>query len=249
MIIWGTKPVYRKLGYVYDFCPICRQPRSFILERLGMAGHIYYISLADGELVGYQRTCMNCKTFYSSDPSIYKAFSKNNIDPIAKLKSDTFPNFSDFRSERLRLEAIISDSIAKLTEEERKELISEPFFLISPKVEKRFARTYFDKEVSLSMFFFIVLWLFMPSIADALMLDNIEIPLLTSMVIGICFITWQYLISGRRYMRREILPILVTTLTPLNPKKEEIDSVLSNLNRLGYKIAKKLKLTDFNLTP
>ena len=30
-VVWGKKHVYRKLGYVADFCEICRGPKAFLM--------------------------------------------------------------------------------------------------------------------------------------------------------------------------------------------------------------------------
>lgn len=46
MIVWGKKFVYRKLGYVVDFCRLCREVRTFELKRVGLAGQIYFSDLA-----------------------------------------------------------------------------------------------------------------------------------------------------------------------------------------------------------
>jgi hypothetical protein len=42
VIIWGTKRTLNKLGYVADFCPLCRQSRAFSVSRVGKVGHFYY---------------------------------------------------------------------------------------------------------------------------------------------------------------------------------------------------------------
>ena len=70
-IVWGRKLVYRKLGHVADFCPICRKPRPFALQRIGSAGHVYYVSVSQGELVGFERTCLKCHTVYNAEPTHY----------------------------------------------------------------------------------------------------------------------------------------------------------------------------------
>jgi hypothetical protein len=36
-VIWGRKKVERKLGFVAEFCPICRTPREFEVSRVGIA--------------------------------------------------------------------------------------------------------------------------------------------------------------------------------------------------------------------
>ena len=89
-IVWGKKTVYRKVGHVADFCPICRQARCFTLKRVGMAGHIYYLSAGQGELVGFERTCASCSTSVAAQPERYIAFAKKPAS-IEELKQTTFP--------------------------------------------------------------------------------------------------------------------------------------------------------------
>ena len=53
-IIWGTKIVERKLGYVADFCSICRGARPFTVFKVVQVGHLYYlyIPFIGGKQVG-----------------------------------------------------------------------------------------------------------------------------------------------------------------------------------------------------
>lgn len=143
MIIWGRKAVYRSLGYVADFCPICIGAKAFALQRIGMAGHIYYITAGDGDLVDYQRTCLTCGIELRADTARYATIAKKP-NTISLLLNDTFPNFEQVYKDRLALEQRIRSDLSSLSAEDRRDLIMIPFTLISPKVTKRFSETHFS---------------------------------------------------------------------------------------------------------
>ncbi|MOA70717.1 hypothetical protein D3C78_1998120 [compost metagenome] len=50
--------------------------------------------------------------------------------------------------------------------------------------------------------------------------------------------------SGRRFMKRQVIPVLAEYLRPLQPTEQELKSVLSELKQFRHKIGAKLKLAD-----
>src|SRR5258705_351547 len=75
IFIWGKKLVYSKLGYVADFCPICRSPQAFEVQSVGVASHVYYVSFGKGALAGYQRKCCDCGVTLDAKPTNYATIS------------------------------------------------------------------------------------------------------------------------------------------------------------------------------
>lgn len=148
--VWGKKHVYRKMGFVADFCPLCRKDSSFRLDRVGLAGHVYYISLGKGELVGYARTCINCKTVLNGNPDLYREVSKKLVEQ-GELQRTTFPNLYTHHTERLALEKSLRNSPGSIPVDTRRALLKEPFILLNPSVEKRFSSTQVDKYTSLTV--------------------------------------------------------------------------------------------------
>ena len=242
-IVWGKKLVYRKVGYVADFCPICRTPKPFELKRVGSAGHVYYISSGEGELVGYERTCQECGTSFPAEPTAYASVCKRSA-PLAELTQQTFPNMDQVLRERLALEEKVQRAPSSLSPQERHALIRSPFLLLSPKVERRFASTHLDKEIGLSMVAAIALLIVGPALAHAVVPDAAEMSVLFFIVSGVSLVTWQVVASGRRFMKRHVVPVLATSLRPLEPTEGELKSVLAELKQLRHKMATKLKLVD-----
>jgi hypothetical protein len=242
-IIWGKKAVYRNLGYVADFCTTCRCPRPFGVRRIGMAGHVYYITAGQGELVGFDRTCEECGTPYRADPSAYKSIAKTR-GPIDSLVRETFPNLAEVWGERIALEAKLKSGASTLTPEERGELIREPFLRLSPKVEARYASTHFDKEVGFAVLGAIALLIIGPAFARTFTPDQEEPIFLTSLTLGALLVIWQIMGVGRRFLHRQILPTLAVALKPLGPTESELKSILSELKAHGHKIGAKLKAAE-----
>jgi hypothetical protein len=242
-IIWGKKLVYRKLGHVADFCPICRTPKPFTLKRVGSAGHVYYISSGQGELVGYERTCQECGTSLQTEPTTYASISKNTV-PLAELTRQTFPNLDQMLEARLALEEKVQHAPSSLSQEERYALIRSPFLILSPKVEKRFASTHIDKEIGFALIGALVLMMAGPALGHILAPDSEGAVLLTSLSLGFLMVVWQGIGAGGRFMRRQIVPVLAKCLLPLRPSDDELKSVLAELKQLRHKMGSKLKLAD-----
>jgi hypothetical protein len=137
MSVWGNKLVYRKLGYVADFCQICISARPFILERIGSAKHIINLPLGAGEVVDYQRVCLHCSTAFRADPQQYANIAKF-LDTIEPLMLETFPDLAHAHAPRLELEQQIRTDPASIGPAIRSKLLLEPFILLSPRVAKRF---------------------------------------------------------------------------------------------------------------
>lgn len=243
MIFWGTKHTTRNLGYVADFCPICRAPKPFQLTRIGLASHLYFISFGKGRLVGYDRTCQDCGTSYSADPTMYESVVKKSA-PVEELIRQTFPNLFQTYKDRLALEKVIKTSAALIPADQRYALIRDPFWLLSPKVEKRFASTQLDKEILFAMVAAIVLVVIGPSMAEAIMPKYAGESLLACLGLGLLLIVWQMAAAGRRFMKRQVIPVLATCLQPLKPTESELTRVLAELKQLGHKMGKRLKLED-----
>lgn len=143
MIIWGRKTVRRHVGYVADFCPICACARPFAVTRVGSAGHLYFISVGDGTLVGHERACKVCTIALRADPAQYTAMATQPLG-VLELIQQTFPNFKTVHSDRLAFEAAIRANPHSLAPEDRQSLLMAPFVLLSPKVSQHFESVHLD---------------------------------------------------------------------------------------------------------
>jgi hypothetical protein len=240
MIIWGKQYVYSKLGYVGDFCYVCREPRAFELKRVGLAGHVYYVSLTQGDLVGHERRCMTCALVLNATPETYARASKELV-AVPGLLGSTFPDFATHYASRLALEKAIKDPFHKLPAGVRQSLIKEPFTLLSNKAEAHYGKSVLNGST-------IAVWLgalFVAGILSALVgrfLPDHEGEIAAGVIIVASVAAWYYNHwAGKRLLRREVLEPLAMALRPLKPTIEEITAVLNDMKTLGLKMGKKLK--------
>ncbi|MGW8389393.1 hypothetical protein [Pseudoduganella sp. HUAS MS19] len=239
-IVWGRKITRRPLGYVADFCGVCRVPRAFRMTRIGSVGHVYYISFGEGKLVGHQRTCTGCGAFSDADVKAYNGISKSSAS-LESLKRETYPGLDADLEARLALEVRVKTAPHLLSAEERMGLVFSPINLLSPKVEHHFATTRMDGGVALAIAGGIGLCFMVPAIGAAISPEYGPPGFLAGMVAGFGLLIWQLIASGPRFMRKEILPLLAKSLAPLKPSEAEIDRALREFKQAGHKIGKKLK--------
>lgn len=240
-IVWGTKRTLTKLGFIADFCPICRQIRPFSVSRVGKVGHIYYISFGEGELVGYLAECQTCHLKLSANPQLYQTVSKSLSPDLISLIQGTFPELHQYYQERFEVEEQIKRDPQKLPAPVRAALIEEPFHLLSPLVEARLSgETHFNRESGFGCLFTIVmvflLGMFQSHIPDWL-------SGLGWLVIGggIVYTIAQLFLSNQKYLDREVVPLLASCLKPLSPTSDELQACLNKLAILKQRLGRRLK--------
>ncbi|WP_028102805.1 hypothetical protein [Pseudoduganella violaceinigra] len=242
-IVWGRKITRRPAGFVADYCGICREPKRFRLSRLGSVGHVYYISVGEGKLVGYERTCMSCGTFSPAAVSDYRKIAKTAL-PLETLKQETCPGLDAAMAERRALDERVKTAPHLLSPNERLGLIRSPFNLLSPKVEKRFASTNLDGGVVGAIAGAIGLMIVCPAVGAAISTEGAGPAMVIGMGLGLALIIWQFIAAGQRFMRKEILPPLAKALAPLKPSEAEIEQALRDFRKAGHKIGGKLKAAE-----
>ncbi|MGM9481152.1 hypothetical protein ACS5PN_08165 [Roseateles sp. NT4] len=242
-IVWGKKIVRRRCGFVADFCPICRTARPFSVERVGSASHVYYLSFGEGDLLGHERTCLDCNTPLRAEPESYRALSKKRL-PLQELVAQTFPNLREAQHQRFDLEARIRNDLGSLSREDRTTLIHNPFLLLSPKVDRRFERTHIDLPLAAAILAGIALFVTGPAVLHRAFPNQEGELFLIFGLLGLALMVWQGIQSGRRFMRREVLPQLVRALYPLKPREHEVKATLEALRANRHRLGRRVKAAD-----
>lgn len=238
-IIFGKKTVYKKLGYVADFCPICRDLRPFTFRRVGSAPHIYYLTVTEGELIGYQKICEHCKTAFDADINLYKRILDVSVGLEAMIQ-ETYPGLRNTYGVRLEQEARIRDTPLLLSDEERMAQIRNVLDLLAPRAEAVFSGFVFDREVIFSLIAgFLILVLGVP-MGSKVMPDHPDAFALIALAVAAFLLISQLATSGDRYVKRQLLPALCQSLHQLRPNRAELTRALDGLKRQGYKLGTKL---------
>ena len=231
-IVWGKTIKRQKLGFVADFCAVCRDLRTFQVRRIGSASHVYYISFGQGDLVGYERTCEVCATPVDAVPDTYTGMAET-FRPASELISETFPNYYTVYRALLERERKVRDTPSLLTPEERRARMREPFMVIAPLAQQKLSSIQVDWRVGLAVFSFVpIFWV----------IDLVEDPSLNWIFSGLAL--WAGLVfseifrSSRRYLLKNAAPQLAASLAPLKPSESELDRILQELKQHKLKLGK-----------
>ncbi len=248
IFVWGTKRVERNLGLVADFCPICRDIRAFELVRIGLAGHVYYISFGQGKLAGHIIRCTECGLDLGVQPTRYTRVEKDSRVGLEVLIRDTFPNLRETCAARLEMETRIKRSRSSLSQDEYKRLLIEPFALLNPQVEQRLAKsTEMDKESGLGCLGTVLIGggLFFGSMKfRGPTQDKILLAALIFVVVGTIYTFIQMHLGPGRFFRAKLQPSLVKSLKPLQPTREDLVDCFGRCKTLGLKIGKVAKVDE-----
>jgi hypothetical protein len=236
VIWWGRKVKRIRVGHVADFCPICHAQKTFTLVHVGMVNHVYSVATGTTDLIGYERICADCATAIPTDITRYSSVAPKPA-PLGELKAQTFPS----------LDTAIRDLRAAQQQAKRPALIKEPFLLLSPKVEQRFAQVQIGPGAGIAIVAAILLiFVGAPRLIESEVLPNAQPEAVFGAfaAVGIALIVWQVIASGSRFIRREVVSRLAKALKPLRPTEQEIDAALAELKMLKQKIGKKVSAPD-----
>lgn len=244
MLIWGKKRKEKPAGYIAEFCPICRTIRKFELIKVSIATHIYYVSIGDGEFIGYEAKCENCSYVFGTDISHYRT-SGSASDELQVLIPLTFPEIEDVYKNRIEIEAAIKKSPLSLPADLRAELIREPFVLLAPHTELIYrSDTTLDWRGAAGCISVIILPLVALLIADLIDAKGDWIGWLAIGFAGIALLytIWLIATSSKERFRKEVLAKLILSLGPLQPSAQELSAVLKLLEPMKLKIVRKIKV-------
>jgi hypothetical protein len=248
LIVWGKRRIERNQGMVADFCPICREIRVFALIRVGLANHIYYVSFGQGKLAGFIIRCDTCGVALKVESNRFATTEKDPRTELETLIKRTFPRLREVHAQRLEIEHRIKRTRSALAGEQYKEFLMEPFALLNPAVEQRFAAsTEMDKQSQIGCLGTILLGagLFFGSLAfRGPTQDRILICAAVLSGIGFMYTLVQLHLAPKRFFRAHLLPSLVKCLKPLEPTRQDIADCLERCKTLGFKIGQVAKVDE-----
>ena len=239
-IVWGKSIKRRKQGFVADYCAVCRDLRTFRVDRIGSASHVYYISFGQGELVGYERVCGVCSTPVEADPHRYPDVVKTSR-PATDLLSETFPNYYSVYREAIERDKKLRDTPSLLTPEERRTRMREPFMLIAPLAQQKLSSTRVDWRVLLAIFSFVPIFSALGVVAKLFTGPDQE-PSPNFMIAGFAlwlgYVIYEVYMSSRRYLLKHAVPPLAASLMALKPSDAEVAAIVDEFRRAKLKLGK-----------
>lgn len=251
VFIWGTKRKLTRLGFVADFCPICRKVRPFSLSEVSRARHVYYIPF-DRKFVGYLSKCQFCNLNLSANPNFYQTINKSLSSDLLDLNSliqETFPNLNQHYRDRLEVEELIKRNPQSLPTATRSAMIKEPFHLLSPLVEAilssdsrsiRWDRKLFFSFLIFSFFVMMLFGIYIIWWNTTMGQPSLVFQLLLFLVLCVYITIILPFQAKQSELEREVIPLLIKCLKPLNPSLNELKACLNKLASQNQRIGRRL---------
>jgi len=231
ILIWGTKPTDRKLGYVADKCPACGEISKVEVHRIGVTGHFFWIPVGQGQFLQSYGICCSCANKIALELTDYISFCKNKSGELEDVIRSTNPKLEDSSNELL-------DKF------ERFSSVRAPFLKYGQYLnENSYNETNFDKTSGLAFLatFAIPIGLgyLLPYIITSPSLEIVVTKYLFALFcIGFVFSLFVFFRHSHRVIKGRTLPKIAEELAPLNPKISEIEEVLEKLKSNGHRISK-----------
>ncbi len=252
MFVHGTKLTKRKVGWVADFCPIFRIPQSFKLTRIGLVSHIYFLSIGSGKLIRHEIECSVCGLLLISDPLRDENPERQRPDDVSVLAEKTFPGLAKAYAERLQEEYALRTNPQALGVDRRNELLLDPFALLDPLVEERSngsSGTQLDRQSGLGCLATLLVPVGMVAVSLIFKIDpggsggNKVLAVGAALfVVGVLYTFIQLALGTRRYVRKQIIPMLARALAPLSPTREELQHCINRCKSIGMSIGKAVRV-------
>jgi len=233
------------MGWVADFCPICRTLRAHEVLRIGAAGHIYFIAPGKGKLLGHEAICGGCDLPREINIEFYETVSKDRNASLEELEAETFPAWRETWATHLQRKRKLESGT--LSPDERCDLIEEAFLLLGYSLERQETVRPLSptgRKVAIVMIACFFLLIAASILIDGFLFDSYgDLSLLPLVPLGVLFLATLYFLGTRDlwYTRHRLRPQLARSLRPLQPTLEELEEALAEMKDHGLRIGKKLK--------
>lgn len=136
---WDDKKQEGQIGYVADFCPVCRGLRPFRLFPIKRAGYVCGFPVGKSRVIAYYRVCNDCGVRLEADPAMFTGTVPILPENMDRLIAETHPDIYVTYRHRLMLEERVKSKPLGLEHTERTTLIREPFDIIAKAYEARYS--------------------------------------------------------------------------------------------------------------
>lgn len=132
LIVWGKRKREKRLGFVADYCPICRKIDSFEVYEQRVAYHFWFIPTEQGRLLGNTQICRSCQTESKSFPTQFRDILPSKGKSLEDLIAETNPMVRHLHAEQLELADKIAEGEGSVDIDTRHRLMMEAFSLAEP---------------------------------------------------------------------------------------------------------------------
>ena len=235
-VVWGTKLLHKASGTTTLFCPICRTIATCQVSRAVEHRHLYFKAMGKGKAVLDTAICEKCTCEF---PGEVGSFGNPGL------------NSNDAMRRRQELETRVRSG--KLSAEERKALLVEPFVAMEYTHRRRLRYSSQTSIVSVLVlativlaFVALVLWVQLPGATPRERPASLQWATGTSItfVIALAVTVWYSVSNHRRRSVRHELPAVAGSLAALKPTLTELEAILAQLHASDLHIVRGLSAQD-----
>lgn len=132
LIVWGRRQREKRLGFVADYCPICRKVEASSVFEKRLAFHVWFIPTERGRVIGHTQICSGCQTESKAYPAQFTDFLPAQGESMEELIERTNPAVREKHATRLGLAEKITASNETLDPALRHRLMMEAFSMAEP---------------------------------------------------------------------------------------------------------------------
>jgi hypothetical protein len=242
---WEAVRDERKLGYVAEFCPVCREIRACRLFRVGEKFSAEPLNGAP-RIANVVR-CQHCPFTTPVDALTYASMAKTPSSDIEQLIQQTNPQIRTKLAGSLALAESLKQPDAQVSSGLRQSLLLEPFQHLAGPLEVMFRRNKkLDRPTISSGLVTIVLTFLLVGGCTAFSHgprddDKWFLAVALAAVIGGLFTLVQHALGAKRRVRTEFIPALANALRPLKPTREELATCVSTVRADGWRLGKEVQ--------
>jgi hypothetical protein len=214
----GNSLVSKKVGYVAEFCPICRRAMPHRVERINSVNNLQALFFRPGEQVGHLGKCQGCRLPSILDLDRYQSLAPKLSPDFLTLIAETFPNLESHHHDRLELERQIQSDPLTIPPQTRAMLIDEPFHLLSrDRPAQRLAIALADRNQWIKAILGAIVCLLIAN-------SNRPIGFGLFAIVAVVYTTLK-----NQHQQRAALGRLGSALHPLQPSPEELATALERM--------------------
>lgn len=131
-LVFSRQQREKRLGYVAEYCRICRkiQPFQVLEQRIGY--HLFFIPIEPGQFLRNKQICPGCHTEAVCQLTQFTGVSRSAAVPLECLIAATQPKVTQLNKENLAVANLLSEGHDKLDPTTRQRLLMESFGMAEP---------------------------------------------------------------------------------------------------------------------
>lgn len=240
-MIWhfDNKIFKRRLGYVADYCPVCRGIRCFAFCEERSQRRVNIIPIGKSKLIRIVKQCTDCYGILPAERTDYALLLQDSDVPMGTLIKETFPRVEQVYNEELKLGVRYRNMPA----ERQWQYFIRPFLAIAEDFVDRFPKHDYvvSNRAATSGILTLVLFFGFMHLSGRFHQPGLRLGFaivsMCSLVGGFVFTYSILKFSPHQQVKKNVYPRLATSIADLSPSVEMVERAINELHNRKYWLA------------